>query len=281
MIYNNNSFEDYFLIGPSMMLNPIRRFFSSRTQVGQAQDAQVASIPKGERIYAIGDIHGRVDLLSHLHRQIKEDAESAPRNVRKTIIYLGDYVDRGLNSKEVIDLLLVRDLGDFHTVYLKGNHEEILLAFLKDASIGSGWFAIGGAATALSYGIRIPAEHPSSQRFEYVRRELQARVPDDHMRFLSRLELTYQLGSYLFVHAGVKPGVPLDRQSPHDLLWIRDEFRNWNGGFQKVIVHGHSLSHHPEYGNQRIGIDTGAYATNVLTCLVLQDRTHWFLSTGL
>ncbi len=180
----------------------------------------------------------------------------------------------------VMDLLLTAPMDDFETVYLKGNHEDTLLRFRADLSIGPNWFAIGGDATVLSYGIRIPTALSSEQRLEYVWKELRARIPQNHLEFLSCLQLMHQAGDYVFVHAGIKPGVPLDQQDPEDLMWIRGEFLDSRQDHGKVVVHGHMPVSQPDIQTHRIGIDTGAFATNVLTCIVLEDVTQRFLSTG-
>ncbi len=239
----------------------------------------VPSVPDGQRIYAVGDIHGRVDLLERLHQLICEHAIKGPAEITKTIVYLGDYVDRGFSSKEVIDYLLEARLKDFRPIYLKGNHEDVLLRFLEDPSIGPAWFAIGGNATALSYGVGIPRGLSGTEKFQYIRQELRRLIPPDHLTFFMRLDLTYEAGDYFFVHAGIRRGVPLEFQDPQDLLWIRDEFLKRDQNCGKVIVHGHSLSHKPEVRKDRIGIDTGAYATNTLTCLVLERASRDFIST--
>ena len=163
------------------------------------------AVPPDQRIYVIGDIHGRADLLTRLQRSIAEDASDGPA-VRR-VVYLGDYIDRGLNSKEVIDLLLHDPLTDFERVTLKGNHEDAMLKFLADPAAGPGWFAIGGDATAMSYGVRLASDLPAGDRFQHVREELQRLVPESHKAFLSRLALTHQAGDYFMVHAGVRPGV--------------------------------------------------------------------------
>ncbi len=244
------------------------------------RDGREPSVPDGIQVYAIGDIHGRADLLTQLHRQIQEDAATAPERVTKTAVYLGDYVDRGLDSKGVIDLILSDPLVGFDTVYLKGNHEDTLLRFLQDMSVGPNWFAIGGDATVLSYGVRIPQGLSTMQRFEHVWNELPNRIPQDHLEFLFGLELMYQAGDYVFVHAGIKPGTPLDQQTPEDLMWIREEFLCSKQDHGVMVVHGHSPRNRPEIQNHRIGIDTGGFATNVLTCLVLEGTTKRFLSTS-
>ena len=154
-----------------------------------------------------------------------------------------------------------------------------MLYFLDDVTIGPAWFAMGGDATAYSYGVGLPTGMPQKARFDHAWRELHQRIPAAHISFLADLQLTYTAGDYMFVHAGVRPGVALDQQNAEDLLWIRDEFLSATSGWDKVIVHGHSASHLPQSLPHRIGVDTGAYATNVLTCLVLEGRERRFLST--
>jgi len=249
---------------------------------GQAAWATVPespAVPDGHRIYAVGDIHGRADLLHRLQALIAEDAAGASENIQKTVIYLGDYVDRGLESKAVIDLLAADSPADLATICLKGNHEETMLLFLDDVTIGPAWFAMGGDATAYSYGVGLPKGLSQKARFDHVWHELHQRIPATHISFLSELRLTYTIGDYMFVHAGVRPGVALDQQNTEDLLWIRDEFLSATAGWDKVIVHGHSASHRPQSLPHRIGVDTGAYATNVLTSLVIEGRERRFLST--
>jgi serine/threonine protein phosphatase 1 len=244
-----------------------------------AEVAKNPKVPPGRRIYAIGDIHGRADLLQKLHTLIAEDAAAAPAHTQKTIVYLGDYVDRGLNSREVLDILLAPAPPGLAAVHLKGNHEEAMVRFLDDVAIGPAWFAMGGDATAYSYGVGLPKGLASEARFGHVWAEMTRRVPTAHVAFLKALPLTYSAGDYFFTHAGARPGIPLDQQSPDDLLWIREEFLAAPGGWDKVVVHGHSATHRPETLPHRIGIDTGAYATSVLTCLVLEGTERRFLAT--
>jgi len=259
----------------------IQGLFGSRrhSQAAKTVVPEAPAVPPGHRVYAVGDIHGRADLLRRLQATIASDAVDAPANMQKTVIYLGDYVDRGLESQTVIDLLLAPPPAGLVSVCLKGNHEEAMLLFLADVSIGPAWFAMGGDATAYSYGVGLPKDLSQEARFAQVWRELRQRIPAAHLAFLSGLRLTYAVGDYMFVHAGVRPGIPLDQQRPDDLLWIRDQFLAAEVGWDKIIVHGHSATHRPESLRHRIGIDTGAYATNVLTCVVLEGRERRFLST--
>jgi serine/threonine protein phosphatase 1 len=241
-------------------------------------EAVVPQAPLGSRIYAIGDIHGRVDLLRQLHRLIHEDAyrRQAPRNV---VVYLGDYIDRGDESRAVIDLLLDEKLPSFESIYLKGNHEESLLRFLEDTAVGPPWLFYGGGQTLASYGVRPPEMPLNARDLVRAQRELAERLPPRHRRFLIDLALTHSEGDYFFAHAGVRPGVPLAQQTAQDLLWIRDEFLHSDANFGKVVVHGHTIVPRPEVQPNRIGIDTGAFASNHLTCLILEGSQLGFLQT--
>jgi serine/threonine protein phosphatase 1 len=245
---------------------------------GRPEEAVAPHGPSGSRVYAIGDIHGRADLLGHLHQLIHEDAyrRQAPRNV---VVYLGDYIDRGKDSAAVIDLLLDEPLPSFERVHLRGNHEDSLLRFLDDVSIGPAWFFYGGDATLESYGVRPPAPAARPQELLRVQRELKRRLPERHLRFYEALTFAHAEGDYLFVHAGLRPGVPIEAQNPADLLWIRDEFLSSSEDFGKIVVHGHSITARPDVQKNRIGIDTGAFASDILTCLVLEGGEWSFLQT--
>lgn len=237
------------------------------------------ALPPDLRLYAIGDIHGRLDLLARMHDLIREDARHASEGATKRIIYLGDYIDRGLDSRGVIDALL-EPIPGFERVFLMGNHEEALLRFLEEPEFGPMWCSVGGDETLMSYGVHLSRELKSQEeRFEKARGDLDAQLPAEHRAFLQRLDLCHDVDPYFFVHAGVRPQRPLSRQTRDDLLWIRDEFLLWDGAFEKIIVHGHTPTNEPEVRPNRIGIDTGAYATSALTCLVLEGTERRFLST--
>ena len=235
-------------------------------------------VPPDRRVYAVGDIHGRVDLLRDLHQLIHEDAyrRQAPANV---VVYLGDYIDRGDQSPAVLDLLLDEPLPSFKSVHLKGNHEDSMLRFLEDESFGRGWLTYGGAETLAAYGIASRCDNLSERELSRIQDELKARLPQRHRLFLSGLQLMHAEGDYLFAHAGVRPGVPLEHQVAEDLLWIRDEFLNCGAPFGKIVVHGHTISERPDVQRNRIGIDTGAFATGKLTALVLEGSEWSFLQT--
>jgi serine/threonine protein phosphatase 1 len=238
------------------------------------QRTENPSVPGGTRVYAVGDIHGRADLLREIHRLIREDYNRAPV-VRPVVVYLGDYIDRGLESRQVVDILLDEPLTGFERVHLRGNHEDFMLRFLDDAAIGPNWMLNGGIATVYSYA---GAENDLND-VAGVQAKLRAALPDRHLEFFRTLSLSYTEGDYLFVHAGIRPNVSLEKQDPLDLMWIREEFLTSSADHPKVIVHGHSINFTPEVRANRIGIDTGAYATGTLTCLMLQGTRRDFLHT--
>jgi calcineurin-like phosphoesterase family protein len=248
------------------------RFFGSRAPKAEAV---LPRVPDGRRVYAIGDIHGRLDLLVEIERRIADDAAASPA-ARPLVVYLGDYVDRGSQSREVVERLIERPLPGFERVLLLGNHEESMLQFLVDVQVGPAWLAYGGAATLLSYGIRPP---DSDRDLVRAQDELRAKLPERHLAFLRRLKLRHVEGDYYFVHAGIRPGIPLDDQRPEDLLWIRDEFLLSPRDFGKIIVHGHTITKTPDIRRNRIGIDTGAFASGTLTSLVLHGDAWSFLQT--
>jgi serine/threonine protein phosphatase 1 len=242
-------------------------------------DEEPAQTPTGRRLYAVGDIHGRVDLLRQLHRRIQKHAAAENYTSHNVIIYLGDYVDRGADSRGVIDLLLSEPLPGFKTIYLKGNHEDSLLRFLTDEWHGPQWFAYGGEATLESYRVRAPRPSSDPAELKRAQSEFARQLPATHLDFFKRLQSLYVEGDYAFVHAGIRPGIALEEQSDEDLLWIRDEFLRCNDEFGKIIVHGHSITETPTVRHNRIGIDTGAFATGCLTCLVLEGTGRRFLHT--
>ena len=233
--------------------------------------------PAGARAYAIGDVHGRLDRLTDLLERIKRD--NAARDPAKTwVIFLGDLVDRGPDSKGVLDLLIQQPPDFGRTVFLAGNHEE---AFLKviggDASIVPAWLMYGGRECAQSYGVSggwMLAATP-----EAIISEVRRTVPRSHVEFLSSMGDSFSFGDYVFVHAGVRPGVPLEAQSQHDLRWIREGFLDDESDHGCVIVHGHTIVDAVEERPNRIGIDTGAYRTGILTAIGIEGSERWFLSS--
>ena len=233
-------------------------------------------LPLNHRLYCVGDIHGCLNLLQEVHRKIALDALAF--NGAKLLVYLGDYVDRGLHSRQVIDCLLENNFPDFGKVFLLGNHEQVLLQFLlgKDASIAHDWFRFGGLSTLLSYGVNVRGV-PTSKDIDRLRHEFSEKLPAAHLHFFQDLVLNYQIGGYFFVHAGVKPKVKLPRQKAQDMLWIREEFLFSPVFHGRVIVHGHSVTDEPEILHNRIGLDTGAYSSGNLTCAVFEGINCRFL----
>jgi len=240
--------------------------------------ARQAAIPPGRRVYAIGDIHGRADLLQRLHQLIAEDAaKRAP--ARNTLIYLGDYIDRGPDSRDVIKIAASDFPHGFEKQHLIGNHEALMLDFLANPSHGARWLSNGGKAVLLNFGIEPPSEYVAPERFDDTAQALSDALTPDEWAFLKGLKYSHREGHYFFVHAGVRPGVALAQQKPEDLIWIRDPFLESNENFGARVVHGHSIRREVEMRPNRIGIDTGAYATGKLTCLGLQGTGHWLIQT--
>lgn len=237
-----------------------------------------SAAPAGSRLYAVGDIHGRADLLETLLQQIAADGARHPE-AAKRLIYLGDYVDRGPASSAVIDMVLNDGPPGFEVVPLMGNHEEMMLRFQEDLAVGRTWMMNGGDATLRSYGIEPPSMFAGTALFRHAQQQFAERLPAGHKTFLETLAVSHTEGDYLFVHAGVRPGVALDKQRTEDLLWIRDEFLSSNAEFGRIVVHGHSISPTPELRRNRIGIDTGAFMSDRLTCLVIEGTERSFLRT--
>ena len=229
-------------------------------------------------VYAVGDIHGRADLLSHLITTIIEDADILAPDATPALVFLGDYVDRGPESRSVLDqVIALADCGLFEIRALKGNHEDALFSFLESAGFGATWEDFGGRETLMSYGVTPPRIGAPIEEWEQTRAAFDAALPREHRAFLSGLEMMAVYGDYAFVHAGVRPGVSLEKQSERDLLWIRDDFLRAKGPFDKVIVHGHTPEPEPYLGRFRIGIDTGAYATGALTAVRLSGTEQTIL----
>lgn len=234
-----------------------------------------ASVPQGQRLYVIGDIHGRQDLLDRIAREIAADVSGA--QVQPLAVLLGDYIDRGPHSAGVLDRLSARDFP-VPFIALRGNHEQMLLDFLEDERCLESWRHFGGLETLHSFGIDVNKARQVSG-FADARRHLQAVLPPKILKFLLATANKYQLGGYFFCHAGIRPGVALEAQRDQDLLWIRDEFVQSTADHGKIVVHGHTPVERPDVRENRINIDTGAYATGMLTCLVLEGSTRRFIST--
>lgn len=242
-------------------------------------DLDHPELPKGELVYAVGDIHGRLDLLRDLLQLIEDDAGARAQATRRTLVFVGDYIDRGPDSSGVVADLIARRFPGFDTHFLKGNHEAILLNFLNDPLHLDHWLVNGGQATMESYGVDTKALATARAGPERWREAFAAALPEAHLRFFRTLKLSVTIGDYHFVHAGVRPGVPLAAQAEDDLVWIRHPFLDHAGSFGKVVVHGHTPALHPVIKPNRIGIDTGAVFSDRLTALRLEDRARTFLHT--
>lgn len=238
-----------------------------------------SKIPEGQLLYAVGDVHGRLDLLEAMLNLIEEDARASDAVDRRDLIFLGDYVDRGPDSRGVVEKLLRGLPVDFDTHFLKGNHEAILLDFLREAWRLDYWRMNGGEATMRSYGVDTERLARLAAPPELWQQAFAEALPESHLRFFQGLGLSLEAGDYLFVHAGVKPGVPLEAQSEADLVWVREPFLSHPGTFGKIIVHGHTPSTAPVTRPNRIGIDTGAVFSGRLTTLRLQAESRKFLQT--
>jgi serine/threonine protein phosphatase 1 len=276
----------------------IRRGIGSSTQqaeVPTCDDAPVevtrqSSAPDGQCVYAIGDVHGRCDLLEKLIDQIEEDTQSLPEGTKRVLVFLGDYIDRGLQSKDVINFLLGERIQTFERVFLMGNHEEALLRFLNDVNFGKQWIRYGGAETLYSYGLQPPqnarAAMQSHEAMEAYQRawdrvwtEFRNRLPESHLKFYQGLQHYHVAGDYIFVHAGLRPGASLESQTVRDMLWIREEFLDASGQFPQVVVHGHTPADGVFRDNRRIGLDTGAFISGKLSAVRLFQDEVSFLST--
>ncbi|MGB5077898.1 MAG: metallophosphoesterase family protein [Sphingorhabdus sp.] len=237
-----------------------------------------ARVPAGLRVYAIGDIHGRNDLLMQLLAQI--DTDDAQRGGAEThIILLGDLVDRGSDSAGVIETAMRLKAEGRNARFLMGNHEEVFVRACRkqDTKITRFFLKIGGEATVLSYPIT-RAEYIGLD-MEQLTERLASLVPPEHLAFIDDFEDQIVIGDYAFVHAGIRPGIPLAEQKPSDLRWIREEFVDQRGDLEKVIVYGHTIYDQVEERGSRIGIDTGAYASDKLTALALEGGERWYLQT--
>jgi serine/threonine protein phosphatase 1 len=235
-----------------------------------------ASAPPGLTLYVVGDIHGRCDLLYNLLRKIAFDAARLGPDQARELIFLGDYVDRGPDSRGVINLVLstISEHAFWKVTPLKGNHEAAVLQFLDDPGFWPIWAEFGARETLTSYGVNPPDWQSGEEDWVRARGELNQAMPPEHRAFLEQLELSAERGDYLCAHAGVRPNVPLEHQVEQDLLWIREDFLRSERRLDKVIVHGHTPADEAYVGDHRIGLDTGAYATSVLTAIKLQDDTR-------
>ena len=234
---------------------------------------------KGYRAYAIGDVHGRLDLLDQLIGKIEQDIATRSR-AKNVIVFLGDLIDRGPRSAQVIERLRTWQPQDAKRIFLCGNHEEVLLRVLAgETTVLADWLKFGGAQCLASYGI--DAERLGDQHESVALAEIRAAIPPEHRVFLESFADTFRFGDYLLVHAGIRPGLAVAAQAQKDLRWIRDPFLDDQSDHGFVVVHGHTISEQVEERANRIGIDTGAYRSGVLTAMGIEGTSRWFLDTSL
>lgn len=249
----------------------MRKLF--RSLFSHQEEAPLAAIPAGERVYAVGDIHGRRDLLEMLIKAIEHDDARAPK-ADTTVILLGDLVDRGPDSAGV--LRLARKWQNNRTVrILSGNHEEMFLRSFEEKDVLRHFLRHGGKETILSYGVEKKVFNAAS--LKETQKLLRDAVPDKHVDFVKGFENIIQVGDYLFVHAGIRPDKPIEVQKPKDLRWIREPFLSHTAPHGPVVVHGHTITDAPEDRGNRIGVDTGAYASGRLTALVLEGTGRRYI----
>jgi serine/threonine protein phosphatase 1 len=241
------------------------------------RSAQRSAVPEKSLVCAIGDIHGHADLLDRLMELM--DREAAGAGAKALVrVFLGDYVDRGPDSAGVIEKLS-RLQKDPNTVFLRGNHEQVLLEFLDSPRRYESWRDFGADQTLQSYNVAPPA-FEDERAYTDVRDALVREMPAHHLAFLKSTTFSHTVGDYLFVHAGIRPGVFLSEQSSNDMMWIRDEFLNSTLQFEKIVVHGHTPRERPEIRSNRINVDTWAYKTGRLTALVLEGTQRRFLTAS-
>lgn len=247
-----------------------------RTLLGRRDVRQTPAIPSGERVYAVGDIHGRADLFEDLIRTIERD-DAAREPARTTVVLLGDLIDRGPDSAAVVARAR-RWAGERAVEFIQGNHEEMLLVSREDIEALRGFIRFGGMETILSYGI--DPETAMSSRIEDLQRLMVEAIPPEDFAFLDSFKKLVRIGDYLFVHAGVRPDTPLDHQLGGDCRWIREPFLSHRGDYGAFVVHGHTITPEPDVRTNRIGIDTGAFLHGTLTAIGLQGEERWFLQAS-
>ena len=268
-----------------MKLSQLGQLFFRQSSQHQRSNATSVSYdqacgPFGRTIIAIGDIHGQLSALEKLLKKIS--AENFDSNTEKIYVFLGDYIDRGPSSKGVIDRLL--DWSSKHkTIFLKGNHEAIFLDFLEKPTSTGQWLSYGGLETLIDYGVIPEAGAKKHSDLFDLRERLLENLPESHLSFFNRLRLSYGSGDFMFVHAGVNPKIPVSDNTEEDLLWIRGHFLGHRGLFEKLIVHGHTITMdgRPEIKPNRVGIDTGSYVNGTITAMIIEGENKYFINSKL
>lgn len=232
---------------------------------------------RGWRAYGVGDIHGRLDLLDELLEKVHDDIAS--RSQRKILlVFVGDLIDRGPSSAQVVERLRTYEHPEVRTVFLLGNHEEVLLRILSgEAELIAKWRLFGGSECLASYGV--DASSLTGLSDEAALEIVRSAIPKEHVEFLESFDDSCRFGDYLFVHAGIRPGIEFEQQRQSDLRWIREPFLLDDTDHGFVVVHGHTIRPEVEMRPNRIGIDTGAFRTGVLSALAIEDQASWLLDT--
>jgi serine/threonine protein phosphatase 1 len=244
-------------------------------------ESSTSAVPAGLAVYAIGDIHGRLDLVTQLLAKITDDSARHPEDRERRLIFLGDYIDRGMQSRAVVDFLLAKPGPGFASTFLMGNHEDAMLEFLEGRSDGRAWLSYGGLETLMSYGVPVSKLPFGASAAIDLRKAVRQAVPATHVDFMRNCTLSHTEGDFVFVHAGIRPGRSMEQQTRHDLLWIRDDFLHTRLALPgKVVVHGHTICDEPKDLGHRIDIDTGAFVSGRLTCLVVRGTVRRFLTTN-
>lgn len=247
-----------------------------RNLLRRGNDHRAPSIPPGERVYAVGDIHGRADLFEALIDTVERD-DAARGRAHTTVVLLGDLIDRGHDSAAVVEQ--ARQWASHREIeFIQGNHEEMLLVSRTDLDALRSFLKFGGLETMLSYGI--DAETLKAAEIEDLQQLMNAAIPQDDFDFLDSFQKMVRIGDYVFVHAGVRPDTPLEHQMGNDCRWIREPFLSHRGDFGGFVIHGHTITPEPDICGNRIGIDTGAFLHGTLTAIGLQGEYRWFLQAS-
>ena len=236
-----------------------------------------AAGPPGYRAYVVGDVHGRLDLLEDLLSKIHAELQHRPSR-EALLVFVGDLIDRGPHSAQVLERMRTYSRAGVQTTFLLGNHEEVLLRVLEgDTTLATHWLQFGGLQCLESYGSNVAQlEHMDGDEVIELARAV---IPASHVAFVKEFFDTWRFGDYLFVHAGIRPGVKLEHQVRADVRWIREPFLSDETNYGITVVHGHTISEVVDVRQNRIGIDTGAYRTSVLTCLAIEDTQRWIIDT--
>jgi serine/threonine protein phosphatase 1 len=255
------------------MLNLMRQLFRGKAAPKPTSARRRIDLGAGEPqypLYVMGDVHGCLNELLEAENRIRADIQESGQP--GMVILLGDYVDRGPASSAVLDHISRPDHDGLKRIALCGNHDDAFLQFIRDPSQVLQWLDFGGRQTLLSYGI--DGDYFLSRKnggFAALQASLEEAVPAEHIRLLTELPVSVRIGDYVFVHAGLRPGVPLDEQTDEDLMWIREPFLSQGPELPCVVVHGHTPVTEPEFGRSRIGMDTGAYFSGKLAVLKILD----------